>query len=57
MSCLNIGYASLVKNLLKFEHVKAYFSSFRVFWAYLDLFIWAHLGPFRARIGSFCMYV
>ena len=48
-----IGYASLVKILLKFDLIKAHLSSFRVFSAYLSLLVWAHLDQFWAHMGHF----
>ena len=52
-----IGYASLVKNLLKFDLIKAHLSSLRFFSTYLGLLTWAHLGLFWAHIGLFWIYL
>ena len=47
------GYAALVNILLKFDLIKPYLNSFRLFSAYLGLLIWAHLGLFWGRMDHF----
>ena len=49
-------YTTQVKLLLKFELIKAYLSSFRLFSAHLSLVTSDSLGPFWAQIESFWIY-
>ena len=50
-------YALQVKFLLRFELIKAHWSSFSLFLAYLGFLIWAYLGIFWAHIESFWIYL